>query len=73
MSQLSFADSEFVQKRRATRKERFLAKMEKLVPWHRLISVIESFIPSGTLAWPPSIPIGGDDSNSLSSAVVQSV
>ena len=45
MSQLSFSDSEFLQKRRTTRKERFFAKMEKLVPWQRIISVIEPYYP----------------------------
>ena len=33
--QLSFADSEFANKRRQTRKEKFLYRMEKLIPWQR--------------------------------------
>ena len=53
MSQLSFADSEFTQKRRTTRKERFLAKMEKLVPWNRLIGVIEPYYPKRGNGRPP--------------------
>lgn len=43
--QLSFADSEFNSKRRQTRKEKFLGRMEKLIPWSRLIAVIEPHYP----------------------------
>lgn len=43
--QLSFADSEFTNKRRQTGKERFLGRMEKLIPWSRLIAVIEPHYP----------------------------
>ncbi|HDY7992682.1 TPA: IS5 family transposase [Vibrio vulnificus] len=43
--QLSFADSEFTNKRRQTRKEIFLSRMEKLIPWQRLESVIEPYYP----------------------------
>ena len=32
-NQLTFADSEYNQKRRQTHKERFLGRMEKLIPW----------------------------------------
>ena len=34
--QLSFSDAEFTQKRRQTRKEIFLARMDELIPWHRV-------------------------------------
>ena len=43
--QLSFADSEFNNKRRQTRKEKFLGRMEKLIPWQRLESVIVPHYP----------------------------
>lgn len=43
--QLSFADSEFTYKRRQTRKEKFLGRMERLIPWQRLESVIEPHYP----------------------------
>ena len=43
--QLSFADSEFNNKRRQTRKEKFLGRMEKLIPWQRLESVIAPHYP----------------------------
>ena len=43
--QLGFADSEFRHKRRQTRKEKFLARMDKLIPWQRLERVIEPHYP----------------------------
>jgi len=43
--QLTFADSEFNQKRRRTRKEIFLSRMDKLIPWKRLESIIEPHYP----------------------------
>jgi IS5 family transposase len=43
--QLSFADSEFNNKRRQTRKEKFLGRMETLIPWQRLEAVIEPHYP----------------------------
>ena len=42
-NQLTFADSEYSQKRRLTRKEKFLGRMEKLVPWIQIIDLIEPF------------------------------
>ncbi|MEZ6939843.1 IS5 family transposase [Aeromonas sp. S12(2024)] len=39
--QLTFADSEFNGKRRKTRKEIFLARMDALLPWSRMQEVIE--------------------------------
>ena len=46
MSQeFTFADSEFSSKRRQTRKEIFLSRMENLLPWSQLLGVIEPFYP----------------------------
>lgn len=39
--QLTFADSEFSSKRRQTRKEVFLGRMDDLLPWDKLLGVIE--------------------------------
>lgn len=44
-NQLSFADCEYRQKRHQTRKEKFLARMEALVPWQRIEAVIEPYYP----------------------------
>ncbi|MCG9722879.1 IS5 family transposase, partial [Shewanella sp. Isolate7] len=43
--QLTFADSEFSSKRRQTRKEIFLSRMDNLLPWTQLLEVIEPFYP----------------------------
>ncbi len=33
MSQLSFSEMEYSNKKRTTRRERFLERMDKLIPW----------------------------------------
>ena len=43
--QLTFADSEFSSKRRQTRKEIFLSRMETLLPWAMLLERIEPVYP----------------------------
>ena len=43
--QFTFADSEFSSKRRQTRKEIFLSRMDNLLPWSQLLGVIEPFYP----------------------------
>ena len=45
MNQLSFADTEFTSKRRKTRKELFLGRMNELIPWQQLEAQIEPFYP----------------------------
>ncbi|MFQ1617402.1 IS5 family transposase [Aeromonas veronii] len=42
---LTFADSEFNSKRRQTRKEIFLSRMEQILPWQNMVEVIEPFYP----------------------------
>lgn len=43
--QLTFADSEFSSKRRQTRKEIVLSRMDQLLPWQNMVDVIEPFHP----------------------------
>lgn len=43
--QLTFADSKFSSKRRQTRKEIFLSRMDALLPWAKLLAVIEPVYP----------------------------
>ena len=53
--QLTFADSEFSSKRRQTRKEIFLSRMDQLLPWQNMLEVIEPFYPkagNGRLPYP---------------------
>ena len=51
--QMSFAQSEYAGKKKVTRRERFLAQMERLVPWARLCAVIEPHYPKGQRGRPP--------------------
>jgi IS5 family transposase len=41
--QRSFAQAEYAQKKKTTRRERFLNEMEKVVPWAKLVACIEPF------------------------------
>ncbi|MFS1526117.1 IS5 family transposase [Microbulbifer sp. 2304DJ12-6] len=43
MHQVTFAEAEYRSKRRQTRREKFLAKMEALIPWQRLHDRSEPF------------------------------
>ena len=53
-SQISFAQAEYAGKKKQTRRELFLAKMEQVVPWSRLTEVIEPHYPkSGKRGRPP--------------------
>lgn len=42
--QLCFASYDFSQKERVTRREKFLAKIEQVMPWARLEALIEPSI-----------------------------
>ena len=46
MSQRSFASAEYALKKKRTRREKFLGEMERIVPWSRLIGVIEPLYPT---------------------------
>ena len=50
MNQLSFSDIEFDAKRKQTRCDKFLAGMDKVVPWAGLSAVIEPVYPKGPKA-----------------------
>ena len=45
MTQMSFSDAEYAGKRKQTRRERFLAEMEQVVPWEALLALIEPAYP----------------------------
>lgn len=54
MKQSSFASLEYAGKKRQTRREKFLGEMERVVPWARLIAVVEPHYPSsGRVGRPP--------------------
>lgn len=50
---MSFAQAEYAGKRKITRRERFLGEMERMVPWARLVRVIEPYYPKGERGRPP--------------------
>ena len=43
MDQMSFSDAEYRTKRKQTRREKFLAEMDEVIPWGRLEKRIEPF------------------------------
>jgi IS5 family transposase len=51
--QLSFAQAEHAGKKKVTRRERFLAEMERVVPWTRLVALIVPHYPTGKRGRPP--------------------
>ena len=51
--QPSFSQAEFAGKKKITRREKFLARMEGLIPWAKLLAVIEPFYPKGERGRPP--------------------
>ena len=51
--QPSFSQAEFATKKKITRREKFLARMETLIPWSQLLAVIEPFYPKGERGRPP--------------------
>ena len=51
--QPSFAHAEFAAKKKVTRREKFLARMEEVIPWTQLLAVIAPFYPKGKRGRPP--------------------
>ena len=51
--QTSFAQAEFAEKKKVTRREKFLARMEAVLPWARLLAVIAPHYPKGERGRPP--------------------
>lgn len=47
MQQLSFTDLDYRHKKRQTRREKFLARMDALIPWEALIACVEPYYPKG--------------------------
>lgn len=51
--QPSFAHAEFATKKKTTRREKFLTRMEAVIPWVQLLAVIAPFYPKGKRGRPP--------------------
>ena len=54
-SQISFTQAEYEKKKKRTRRELFLEKMEQVVPWSRLMQVIEPYYPQSGKRGRPSM------------------
>ncbi|NBB81472.1 MAG: IS5 family transposase [Verrucomicrobia bacterium] len=57
MDQMSFADMEYQNKKRKTRREKFLDRIENLIPWERLEKKLKRSYPKGKTGRPP-YPLG---------------
>lgn len=57
MEQISFAEAEYQNKKRKTRREKFLERMDKLIPWARLEKKLRRYYPKGHNGRPP-YPLG---------------
>ena len=64
MHQPTFATVEFEQKKRKTRRERFLDRIDSLIPWARLEARIAPVYPRGG-AGAAALSAGGDAAHSL--------
>lgn len=53
MDQLSFSDAEYQRKRRKTRREKFLAEMDQLIPWAKLEKKLKKHYHKGERGRPP--------------------
>ena len=51
--QPSFSRAEFADKKKITRREKFLTRMEEFILWTKLLAVIEPFYPKGQCGRPP--------------------
>jgi transposase, IS5 family len=52
-TQSSFSQMEYAGKKKQTRRERFLAEMEEVVPWVRLVALVAPHYPKGERGRPP--------------------
>ena len=53
MTQLTFAEAEYKNKKRKTRRELFLERMESLIPWVKLEKQLSKHYPKGENGRPP--------------------
>jgi IS5 family transposase len=51
--QRSFAQAEYARKKKVTRREHFLGEMNRVVPWERLVGLIQPHYPTGKRGRPP--------------------
>jgi transposase, IS5 family len=51
--QTTFAQAEFASKKKITRRDAFLVRMEEVIPWSQLLAVIQPHYPKGERGRPP--------------------
>jgi len=68
MSQISFAEAEYQNKKRKTRREKFLERIDQLIPG-RSWKKVARYYPKGRKR-PPALSIAGDAAHSLHAAVL---
>jgi hypothetical protein len=49
----SFSQAEYASKKKQTRRDKFLAEMEQVVPWPRLVARLAPLCPKGERGRPP--------------------
>ena len=47
MKQLTFTDIEYAGRRRKTKREEFLDKMDEIIPWQEWVEMIKPYYPAG--------------------------
>lgn len=52
-AQLTFSDMEYSRRKKQTRREKFLAEMNQLVPWEEWVAAIAPYYPQGLRGRPP--------------------
>ena len=53
MKQLTFTDIEYAVRRRKTKREEFLDKMDEIIPWQDWVEMIKPYYPAGKRGRPP--------------------
>ena len=53
MDQITFSEAEYQTKKRKTRREIFLERMDKLIPWKQLEKKVARYYPKGRNGRPP--------------------
>ena len=53
MDQITFSEAEYQTKKRKTRREIFLERMDKLIPWKQLEKKVALYYPKGQTGRPP--------------------
>lgn len=53
MKRQSFTEIEYENRKRRTKQDKFLERMDRLIPWRERCALLEPYYPSGRRGWPP--------------------